>query len=89
MPVIHKYQIPVDGNLHSIDITGPVIHVEAASDTLVNMWAISGLVSIPEKVHYCVVSTGNELPKNAVHVGTTSRTPNGFVWHLIEVPLPS
>ena len=82
---VFRWAVPVDGHSHHFDLTGGLLHVEAASDTLVEFWAEKDDAQPAHRRAFQVFGTGHDLPDEAAWCGTTDRTRGGFVWHLFEV----
>lgn len=84
---IYRYEIEVDDQPHSFELTGgDPVRVEATPDSrIVQFWAVSDETVPPRKRTFQVVGTGHPLPTGARWRGTTSRTPGGLVWHLVEL----
>jgi hypothetical protein len=80
---IYRYEVPVDGQWHDLELTGTVLHVASRQPDAVEIWALQGC-DAPTGHRYQVFGTGQPLPETAMaHVGT-ALAPGGLVWHLIE-----
>lgn len=86
MRTVYKYTVPVDDQVHEIDIPGvPLItHVAAPHILAVTFWAYID-TSYPTRTHrYRIIGTGHPLADNEIVLGTTP-TGGGLVWHLVEI----
>lgn len=89
MNAIYRYEVPVDDNVHTIPLTGQVLHVGCRKTDVVEFWALHTDAS-EEKRHFVVVGTGQPLVplgRTAEYVGTAYAPSGGLVWHLLEVTL--
>jgi hypothetical protein len=78
-----RYEIPVDGDWHTIDIPRTVLHVAARNINTVELWALDiGGPSIART--FSVFGTGWEVPEHAVHIGTAVVPDGTLSWHLFE-----
>lgn len=87
VPRICKYTVPVDGQLHTIELQGPIVHVGSQQPHHVQFWAMNyddDLDSSP--VHFRVVSTGQPFPEKMIYVGSAMDRP--YVWHLLKSSTP-
>lgn len=81
---IHRYVLPVDDQWHTLDLTGPVMHVATRGEEYVEIWAIVDPAVTPYTRTYRVYGTGQPDVEGA-HLGTAI-TPSGrFVWHVMAV----
>jgi hypothetical protein len=82
---VFRQLIPVDDQWHTLELSGPIIHVAARREDAVEFWFIDDPAADPEMRAFRVVGTGQPLaPALAHHVGTAI-TPSGqLVWHLME-----
>jgi hypothetical protein len=77
-----RYEVPVDDVWHPLDLPGPIMHVAARREGVIDVWA-SDIGPGARRV-FCVFGTGHDIPDHAAYVGTAV-TPSGqFVWHLTE-----
>ena len=92
MRQIFRYWLAVGGEPKSFDLTGDPLAVEAhrlgagpLAPHLVEFWAVhDDAVPAVSRV-FAVVGTGHPLPDGSRWWGTTSRTPEDLVWHLVEL----
>lgn len=82
--VIYRYEILVDGEWHSIEMRGDVVHVGCRKDNVVEFWSLVHPGALPAKRAFRVFGTGHTLPLGLRHVGTTISTSKLFAWHLFE-----
>lgn len=84
---IYRYEIAVDDQPHSLELTGgDPLRVEATEGgRIVEFWATRDNGVPPRARTFQVVGTGHPFPRGARWRGTTSRTPGGLVWHLVEL----
>lgn len=84
-----RYVVPVDDQRHTFElndsVSGGPLHVQAAGEVTVEFWAEASDAFPAIKRAFQVFGTGHNLPDDAIWVGTSQRTPGGFVWHLYEV----
>lgn len=87
MRTIYKYSVPVDDQIHEIEI--PIeseitlVQCQNAID-IVNFWAEVYTDRELETQRYRVVGTGHEIHPNERVIGSTMPTPS-LVWHLVKV----
>lgn len=85
MRAVYRYEIPVDDHWHTVDLSGPVLHVAAREPETVELWAVHGAEQ-PQPRTFRVFGTGQPLDDRApTHVGT-ALAGAGLVWHLWERP---
>jgi hypothetical protein len=80
---IYRYEVPVDDRPHTVQ-AGPPLRVEARDVSTVEFWAEDFDGFEPSRT-FQVFGTGHDVPPTARWCGTTSRTPEGLVWHLFEL----
>lgn len=94
---ILRYEVPIDDRRHTVELkAGAAVVLVAASARhidRVEFWAEGELddrtaqpIGPLEARTFEVFGTGHSLPDDAVWRGTTGRTPEGLVWHLMELP---
>lgn len=82
MTTIHRYEVPVDDQWHTIQLRGEVVHVAARnSPHIVEIWA-RVYDQTPTTHRVRVFGTGHPMPADAMYVGTALIGP--FAWHLME-----
>jgi len=81
---IHRYEVPVDGAWHDLELGGDVLHVAARRPETVELWALAGLYP-PRRRSFRAFGTGHDIPAagQLAHRGT-ALAPGGLVWHLME-----
>lgn len=94
MKRILRWEIPIDGQPHQLDVAGDIRAVGVSSVGLlradvswrVDLWteATEGAPAVPRI--FQIYGTGWEIPDSATWCGTAPRTPDGYVWHLYEHP---
>jgi hypothetical protein len=83
---ILRYEVPVDGKVHTLQLSGAIVHTAAREETIVEFWALDGGQPAAAR-HLLVVSTGAAFPESSVYLGTAVTSGDGrYVWHLLEVP---
>ena len=82
---IYRYEIPVDDQWHAIDLTGAVVHVGCRSIYIVELWAIHTDGPATRR-GFRAYGTGQPIPDDITHVGTTIAPGDHLVWHLMELP---
>jgi hypothetical protein len=82
---IYRQAIPVDDNWHTLELSGPIVHVATRGEDYIEIWFLDDPAVAAETRAFRVVGTGEPMaPALAIHVGTAI-TPSGrFVWHLME-----
>lgn len=84
MRSIFRYTLPVDDDVHTLTLSGEIVHVASRQHAVVEVWALHG-DGVPADRRFRIVGTGHRLPDVPVrHVGTVLDGP--FVWHLLELP---
>jgi hypothetical protein len=84
MKMIFRYVLPVNDNIHTLTLSGEIVHVASRKSGQVEVWALHG-DGVPATRRFRIVGTGHRLPDEAIrHVGTALDGP--FVWHLVELP---
>lgn len=79
---IYRYEVPVDGRVHPIELGGDILHVAARDPRVVEFWALHGQRQ-PGIRRFRVYGTGQPLPiGDLVLCGTAIAGP--LVWHLID-----
>jgi hypothetical protein len=90
-----RYQLSVDDQPHTIELkAGASVFIAAHSQSgpaYVDFWAEGELdehatAGPVEPRTFQVFGTGQPLPDGAVWRATTARSPEGLVWHLMELP---
>lgn len=96
---ILRWEIPVDDDDHQVSAEGPVLRVAQHRDfaNRVEFWTLDVSdeefwnapigTRAPAPVEprvFRVFGTGPPIPDGYVWRGTTGRTANGLVWHLLE-----
>jgi hypothetical protein len=87
MKRIFKYEVPVDNQVHEIELpTGqPILHVDCPDGYgAVYLWAVFDPDLGVTKRRFQVVGTGQPLPDGGTPIASALAQP--FVWHLIELP---
>lgn len=90
---IYRSRVMVNDRPHMFEMMGDPLHVEASrlgvgqrAPHIVDFWWRHDDGADRVRRTFMAVGTGHTLPPNARYWGTTSRTADGFVWHLIELP---
>jgi hypothetical protein len=81
---IFRYEIPIDGGWHKLDLTGPIVHVATREASVVEVWAVhhDDMPTVTRTVS--VFGTGRPFPESCVHLGTAIIPGGLLVWHLLE-----
>lgn len=82
---IYRYEIPVDDQWHTLDLTGDIVHIASRSVHTVELWAINE-DRPSNRRGFRVYGTGQPIPGDVLHVGTAIPPGGELVWHLIELP---
>lgn len=95
MKQIHRYEVPIDDQVHEFSLTGNILHVAQRSDHAVEFWAFDIEGNPVEEVRLQVFGTGMEIPVASVYRGTAFSPAGGFdpfpipagkyVWHLVQL----
>lgn len=91
-----RYQVPADDEWHTVELkAGASVFIAAHSERgpdRVDFWAEGDLdenfapAGPLEPRKFRVFGTGQPLPDGVVWRATTARSPEGLVWHLMELP---
>lgn len=84
MTRVLRYEVPVDGGPHRLDLPGPILHVASRHPAIVEVWCQDD--GPPRSPTLQVVGTGHEWPRGALHLGTAIVPGGTLVWHLLAVP---
>lgn len=80
---IFRYEVPVDGLWHTLQLFGDVLHVAARHPGAVEVWALTG--GLPRTRELQVFGTGQPLPEYPLkHIGSAVVAGGALVWHLME-----
>jgi len=81
---IYRYEVDIDDQWHTHDLTGPVVHVDSRRLDVVEFWAVhtEGL-PVAER-RFRVYGTGQPITEPCRHVGTVITAGGALVWHLME-----
>lgn len=82
-PRIHRYEIPVDDQPHTLHLTGPVLHVAARTPHAVELWTLHTPTTSARPCTFRVYGTGHPIAPDHTYRGT-ALAPHGLVWHLLE-----
>lgn len=81
MTAVHRYEIPVDNQWHTLELSGAIVHIATRSANKVEVWALDSGGPLVAR-SFRVYGTGHDLPDSARHVGTA--LTGRLVWHLME-----
>jgi len=84
---IYRYEVPVDDQWHTIELSGRVLSTGCRKPGVVEFWAISG-ENPPYERSFRVVGTGQEIPVGLMswdHHGSVCDVNPGLIWHLISI----
>lgn len=91
MKTIYRYEVPIDDQPHTFELTGFPLRVEANSrgeglsgDWYAEFWAEHKPEGRRFEMTFQVYGTGHDVPDHAIYHGTTQRR-NGLVFHLYEL----
>lgn len=82
MSRILRYEVPVDGQWHTITGASRPVHVGCRQVDTVEFWAWDRPDVGP--VEYCVFGTGQPVEEPCAHMGTTIAPGGQLVWHLVR-----
>lgn len=82
---VFRYEVPVDDDWHTIELSGPILHVAARRPDVVEVWAQTG-AGLTSARTFRVFGTGQPLPQGVrlTHRGTALAGDGSLVWHLME-----
>jgi hypothetical protein len=84
MRTVFRYGLPVDDSVHTLTLSGEIVHVDCRVRGQLEVWALHG-DGVPAARRFQIFGTGNRLPDSPIrHVGTALDGP--YVWHLFELP---
>lgn len=84
MRTIFRYALPVNDSVHTLTLSGEIVHVASRKRGVLEVWALHG-DGVPAARRFRIVGTGHRLPDGPLrHCGTALDGP--FVWHLLELP---
>lgn len=84
MKTIFRYALPVNDEVHTLTLSGEIVHVDSRERGLVEVWALHG-DGVPASRRFQIFGTGHRVPDVPLrHVGTALDGP--YVWHLLELP---
>jgi hypothetical protein len=86
--VVFRYVVPVDGDWHTFELSGPIVHVGSRINGEVEFWAmLHHRDGLTQSWSFRVYGTGHTLDVGAEYVGTTyDGATNALVWHLFRKP---
>jgi hypothetical protein len=82
---IIRLEVPVEDKNFNFNLSGEVLFVDSTKMEVVEMWVESFSDRTTRQRKFRVFGTGQIIPDDAIYVGTTTRAPEGQVWHLFEV----
>lgn len=85
---IFRYEVPVDDEWHTLDLSGDVLHVASRNSAdVVEVWAYHDS-NHNRKRRFRVFGTGQPVPDGATYCGTSLIQNIPLVWHLLEEKKP-
>lgn len=88
---MRRYEIPVDDQVHQVELTRPPLAVAAkrlqVGQYVVEFWAEFDSQAEPVPHRFRVLGTGHLIPPGAQWAGTCDRL-DGLVWHLYRLGAP-
>lgn len=92
MKRVYKFAVPVDDQEHTLELTGPIVHIDVKQNPYAGpgqlgefcVWAESGVYPDPRERKVRVFGTGQLIEYPAQHLGSAVDQPSGLVWHLYE-----
>lgn len=88
MRTVHKYSVPVDDQVHEIDMPSDsqITLVQCQySSASVEFWAAVNADRPYETRSFRVIGTGHEIHALESVIGSTLSAQGALVWHLLEV----
>jgi hypothetical protein len=82
---VFRYEVPADDHWHTVELSGPILHVAARRPDVVEFWAQTG-AGLTQARTFRVFGTGHPLPPGVAlaHRGTALAAGGALVWHLFE-----
>ena len=81
-----KWNVPVDDRPHRIG-AGEVVHVGCQfGPESVQVWTEESALTRGSERRVRVFGTGQKVPFDALHLGSTVTSNGAIVWHLFDVP---
>jgi hypothetical protein len=81
--LIHRYEVPADGQWHDFYMNGMVLFVSARRDGFADCWAFYSPETDGFLRQFAVVATGAVMPDGSwLHVGSAV-APAGYVYHVV------
>lgn len=89
---VYKHAVPVNDQWHTLELTGPIVHIDIKEDPYqpasaavdVCVWAENGQWTTAQLRKVRVFGTGQDIPHALLHIGSTVDQKSGMVWHLYE-----
>jgi hypothetical protein len=82
---VFRTAIPVDDSWHTIELSGPIVHVATRFEDYIEIWFINDPAATPQLRAFRTLGTGHPLPPAAAtHIGTAVTPSGNLVWHLFE-----
>jgi hypothetical protein len=83
---IYHYEVGLD-DPEVINLTGPPLAFGVLERSKgMEFWAEHDDAEAEIGHTFIIIGTGHLVPRDARYVGTAPRTPEGYVWHLYELP---
>lgn len=88
VPVIHRFEVPVDDKWHRATLFGPIVHVGARRIDPVEFWTMNNS-PVPTQLDLRIYGNGQPIEDHGAQYVGTAMVPGGtLVWHLISKPVP-
>lgn len=90
MKHVFRAVVPVDDQWHTLELSGPIVHVGTRGEDYIELWFIDDPATEPQTRQFRVFGTGQTITRDTgTHIGTAI-TPDGgrYVWHLFERRTP-
>ena len=81
---IYRYEVPVDDQWHTFQLSGNPLAVNCRHMTTVEFWTRSNNVDPGLERSFIVVGTGHPIPAETHYWGTAVAPGGMLVWHLLE-----
>lgn len=88
VPRVLRHEVPVDGEQHTLRLSGAVLHVDSRRPDVVELWSFYSGGPLVGRA-FQAFGTGQRLPEWASpdrHRGSVIGAGGALVWHLFEVP---
>jgi hypothetical protein len=87
MKTIYRYEVPVDHEVHEVELWGDPLAVGSRQRGVVEFWAFAVDGADTTTRRLLAAGTGDDIDRDALYWGTTADASGpGLIWHLVELP---